>query len=239
MREAKLRVGCCGFPMAHAAYYKHFPVVEVQQTFYQPPRIATLERWRAEAPGGFEFTLKAWQLITHEPSSPTYRRLREPIATGRRDLYGSFRPTVEVFSAWERTVACARALEARIVVFQTPASFAPTPRNLANLRECFARLHEAAHGIKLAWEPRAWPPEQAAAVCRELELIRVVDPFKDAPPETELRYFRLHGVTGYRYKYSDTELGRLRAWCAGTTYCLFNNAGMAEDAGRFLVCAGA
>jgi uncharacterized protein YecE (DUF72 family) len=40
-KEATIRVGCCGFPMAHAVYYRHFSVVEVQQTFYQPPRIAT------------------------------------------------------------------------------------------------------------------------------------------------------------------------------------------------------
>jgi len=54
-------------------------VVEVQQTFYQIPRIATGKRWREEAPPDFEFTMKAWQLITHEPSSPTYRRLRTVI----------------------------------------------------------------------------------------------------------------------------------------------------------------
>jgi uncharacterized protein YecE (DUF72 family) len=36
-------------------------VVEVQQTFYQPPRVATLEKWRLDAPANFEFTLEAWQ----------------------------------------------------------------------------------------------------------------------------------------------------------------------------------
>ena len=68
-------VGCCGFPIAKSKYYAQFKLVEVQQTFYQPPRVKTLEKWRAEAPPDFEFTLKAWQLITHEPKSPTYRRL--------------------------------------------------------------------------------------------------------------------------------------------------------------------
>jgi uncharacterized protein YecE (DUF72 family) len=238
MRETKLRVGCCGFPMAQAAYYKHFSLVEVQQTFYQPPRIATLERWRAETPEGFEFTLKAWQLITHEPSSPTYRRLRMVIPTGKHGRYGAFRPTPEVFAAWQCTLGCAVALQARIVVFQSPASFTPTPYHLANFRTFFAMLRRKAHGLTLAWEPRGWPLEQAEAVCQELELVRVVDPFQDTPPETGQRYFRLHGMTGYRYQYTDSDLDRLKALCRGTTYCLFNNATMAVDASRFMARMG-
>jgi len=82
-----VRVGCCGFSMARVEYYRRFPVVEIQQTFYNLPRIATAERWCREAlacrprngPADFEFTMKAWQLITHEASSPTYRRLRKAI----------------------------------------------------------------------------------------------------------------------------------------------------------------
>jgi len=50
-----IKVGCCGFPKAKKKYYTHSPVVEVQQTFYHPPRVGTCERWRAQAPPGFEF----------------------------------------------------------------------------------------------------------------------------------------------------------------------------------------
>ena len=39
------KVGLCGFTMAAARYLRHFPVVEVQQTFYQPPQGAVIERW--------------------------------------------------------------------------------------------------------------------------------------------------------------------------------------------------
>ena len=69
-----IRVGCCGFPRARSEYYKAFQLVEVQQTFYHPPALKTVEKWRSDAPGDFEFTLKAWQLITHEFKSPNYRR---------------------------------------------------------------------------------------------------------------------------------------------------------------------
>src|ERR687883_886951 len=98
----EVRVGLCGFTMAFADYVREFPVVEVQQTFYEPPRDATLLRWRRQAPLRFEFTLKAWQLITHDASSPTYRRLRRPLAVADRELVGSFRLTAPVLRAWER-----------------------------------------------------------------------------------------------------------------------------------------
>jgi uncharacterized protein YecE (DUF72 family) len=67
-----LRVGLCGFTMSMAAYPQRFPVVEVQQTFYDPPADATLRKWRAAAPT-LEFTMKVWQLVTHGAKSPTYR----------------------------------------------------------------------------------------------------------------------------------------------------------------------
>jgi len=109
--EAKsmVKVGCCGFRMAMAEYALRFPVVEVQQTFYQPPKVQTLERWRAEAPPDFEFTLKAWQLITHEARSPTYRRLKRNLTEQELNECGAFRPSAIVREAWSTTLACACA----------------------------------------------------------------------------------------------------------------------------------
>jgi uncharacterized protein YecE (DUF72 family) len=53
-------------------------VVEVQQTFYDPPQDETLVRRRRQAPPGFEFTLKASQLVTHDASSPAVAMATEP-----------------------------------------------------------------------------------------------------------------------------------------------------------------
>src|SRR3954453_4304095 len=102
-----VRIGLCGFSMAFDEYVREFPVVEVQQTFYEPPRDATMRRWRAEAPEDFEFTVKAWQLVTPPTSSPTYRRLRRPLTGQERVDAGSFQPTPIVFDAWRRTLECA------------------------------------------------------------------------------------------------------------------------------------
>jgi uncharacterized protein YecE (DUF72 family) len=78
-----VKVGCCGFAGSQGRCFRDFRLVEVQQTFYEPPRVTTAERWRAKAPADFEFTLKAWQLITHE-------------ATGRRSHVVALLPRAQM-----------------------------------------------------------------------------------------------------------------------------------------------
>ncbi len=230
----KVKVGCCGFPTSQKKYFELFKVVEIQQTFYQIPEIKTAEKWRNAGPPDFEFTMKAWQLITHAPSSPTYRRLRERINPARADRYGGFRRTQEVIDAWNRTAAFARALGASIIVFQCPASFTPLEQNIDNMRAFFGRIERK--GFTFAWEPRgAWPDERTAMLCEELDLIHCVDPFRNESLLGNIDYFRLHGVTGYAYTYTDRELETLRKkMTRRTTYVMFNNSTMKEDALRFL-----
>src|SRR4051812_5923266 len=67
--SVSMKLGMCGFTVARSTYFRQFPVVEVQQTFYDPPSDTVFERWRADAPAGFEFTMKAWQAITHRGTS--------------------------------------------------------------------------------------------------------------------------------------------------------------------------
>lgn len=235
-----IKVGCCGFPVKREEYYRRFSVVELQQTFYKLPKVETARRWREEAPPEFEFTLKAWQLITHEPKSPTYRRLgKRLLEKARTKRYGFFRPTDEVFSAWDQTAVIASALEAQVIVFQTPPSFDPTPEHQMNLRRFFSNIDRK--GWTMAWEPRGnWPSPTVKGLCEELDLIHGVNPLKEEPLYGAIRYFRLHGKTGYRYLHTDEDLRLLRAMCPEgiTTYVLFNNMFMAEDAFRFLGLVG-
>lgn len=220
--------------MAQREYVQQFPVVEVQQTFYQPPQISTLEKWRADAPADFEFTLKAWQLITHEARSPTYRRLKRELSEEEREECGSFRQTETVKDAWERTLACAQALKARLVLFQCPASFTPTAGHIKNLRHFF--MDAERDGLQFLWEPRGdWPTKTIRDLCEELELAHVVDPFAARTVTPQLTYFRLHGRRGFRYVYEDDELEELLTMLPreSTSYVLFNNVRMAQDAARF------
>ncbi len=228
-----IKLGCCGFPIAKGKYYRQFKAVEIQKTFYQPPQLKTAQRWREEAPEDFEFTLKAWQLITHPPQSPTYRRLKVEIPLLKGESYGYFRPTDEVFAAWEETKQVAQALKAKLIVFQCPASFRPTPRNIKNMEEFFSRAERG--GMLFGWEPRGeWGREEIEGLCRSLDLLHVVDPFKTQALYGAIRYFRLHGKGGYRYRYSQGELLQLKDWAAeGPTWVMFNNVYMLEDALRF------
>ncbi len=232
-------VGCCGWTEAHARYIKDFSTIELQATFYQPPSNAVAKRWKAEAPAEFRFCMKAWQLITHTPSSPTYRRLKGAISRGEQDLYGSFRPTEQVWLAWQRTREIAEILGAHVIVFQCPKSFLPTAENSRNLNSFFHNIDRHQH--TLAWEPRGddWPPEMIRDLCAENDLIHCVDPFVSESVYGDGLYWRLHGRTGYRYRYTDEELTMLRtklqprARLASRSYVMFNNISSKEDALRF------
>lgn len=208
--------------------------MEVQQTFYQPPQVATLERWRAEAPAEFEFSVKAWQLITHQATSPTYRRLKRELTEKEKERCGSFRPSGIVREAWEVTEACAGALKAGAVLFQCPASFLPTKVNVGNVRKFFGSVERK--GASFCWEPRGeWPREVVKDLCDELDLWHVVDPFSARTVTPDRCYFRLHGRKGWRYTYEDGELEELSSMLpnGAVSYVFFNNIKMMEDALRF------
>lgn len=234
MDKMRIHIGCCGFPVARSKYYERFSLVELQETFYRLPRLETVQKWRAQAPVDFEFTLKAWQLITHEPRSPTYRKAGLHIAPEKAKRYGFFRPTQEVEAAWTATLQIARTLRARIMVFQCPPSFTSTEEHVADLRQFFSTIQR--DDLLLAWEPRGeWEDDLVARLCQDLALIHCVDPFQRLPLHGEPAYFRLHGIGGYRYLYTTDDLARLLDMCQHRqeVYCLFNNVPMWQSAQQF------
>jgi uncharacterized protein YecE (DUF72 family) len=230
---AEVKVGCCGFRLARARYFDRFPVVEVQHTFYQPPQVATLERWREEAPQGFEFAVKAWMLITHVGASPTYRRLARSLTDAERAECGSFRPTPVVREAWETTLASAVALGARRVLFQCPASFQPSDENLDNMKRFFAETASGT-GLEYLWEPRGgWPDPLVRAVCEDLGLVHVVDPFAARAVTPDRVYYRIHGRRGRPYEHEELEELASKLPARGAAHVMFNNVRMVADATRF------
>lgn len=227
----------CGFTISRATYFRQFRAVEVQQTFYDPPSRAVLERWRTEAPVDFEFTIKAWQVITHLGASPTYRRLVSPFTEQQRAEAGAFRSTQTVFDAWQRTIECAEVLRATAILFQCPASFRETPDNIDATR-AFFRAIQRPEGVTLVWEPRGpWNDATIAALCGDLALIHAVDPFVRASVTPELVYWRLHGKKKRSERYSDDELRSLRRQLADAGdppgYVLFNEIPRVHDLRRF------
>lgn len=230
-----VRVGLCGWTVSQSSYVRRFPVVEVQHTFYEPPTDAVLARWRHQVPASFEFTIKAWQIVTHESNSPTYRRLKQPLPDGARGHVGAFRTTPPVLAGWQRTLECASILQATAVLLQCPRSFRPTPENVGRLRGFMSQVKRPAG--RLLWEPRgAWPTPLLTELCAELDLVHVVDPMQTETVTPEQTYYRLHGTTGSRHVHTDDELRRLRDLVDGrpSPYVMFNNLPRAGDAERFL-----
>lgn len=240
-----LYVGCCGFCIGRSRYFKLFSVVELQDTFYNPPEPGRLRALRSEAPPGFAFTMKCWQAVTHPLDSPTWRRARVLPDASLGDRYGLLRPTKEVFEAWEAVVRGARALDARVVIIQTPPSFGYTEQNLRNAVEFLSSA--TASGITIGWEPRGtWlqnPDKILEVVSMFRGVVHVVDPFKSRPVAVkEVTYFRLHGMggsAGYSYRYTDGDLRKLRSIAdeylrqSRDVYVMFNNVYMGQDARRF------
>lgn len=228
-----IHTGCCGWSYLDTgefhdkiavgyssklqAYAQLFDAVEINSTFYRLPQTGTAERWRKEADEvnpDFEFTLKAFRGITH------LHRFQ------KRESLDSFEILKELCSV----------LWARFLLFQSPASFKPTPANMDNMRTFFDRIDHG--GLTMLWEPRgAWydDPSLIERVCIDNDLVHCVDPFRNdalvfGKPGTA--YFRLHGFgkpAMYNYDFSVEELKQLTDRIEGLpgdlsdVYVFFNN----------------
>ena len=144
--------------------------------------------------------------------------------------------------SWAVTNEIREALNAKVVVFQTPPRFKETAENIRNLRQFFRTIAPDRKGITMVWEERGgWDRRTVAKLCEELELVHGVDPFAAEPVTSGVAYFRLHGKPPgdqmYRYTYTDADLQQLHEQClrirGPRVYVLFNNETMYEDALRF------
>ncbi len=229
-----------------------FDLVELNTTFYSLPQVSTAKRWRREADAGdasFEFAVKGWQALTHEWSSPTWNGEREAVEDDPdldADAVGALAPTDTVREAWARTTARADALDASVILLQTPPGFGATDEHEANLRELLGDGIDRSD-YTVAWEPRGtWHdhPDRVRELCDDLGLVHVVDPLRDDPVSAHpTAYLRLHGRNedryDYAYDYSTADLRELRAAVADLlddhegVYVLFNNDAMVENARTF------
>jgi uncharacterized protein YecE (DUF72 family) len=229
-------IGTCGYGRTKKPEYAaRLGCVEIQHTFYKPPQVKTLEGWRSEMPNGFEFTLKAWQFITHEAVSPTYRRLKRELTEKEEKGVGAFKPTDSVEYGWQVTLESAKALNARTILFQCPAKFVQSDKNVKNMRKFFGRIERG--DMNFVWEPRGktWEDNTIEKICRDLDLWHCVDPFFRRTLTPDRCYYRLHGIRRWRYKYEQGELEELVSLLPeeGLSYVFFNNNEMFDDALRF------
>ncbi|MDH7555851.1 MAG: DUF72 domain-containing protein [Candidatus Methanosuratincola sp.] len=241
-----LKIGTCGWGLrgGRSACFRQLEAIELQSTFYRPIPSKTLEKYRQEAPEGFEFVVKAWQAITHPVSSPTWRNAGKVPELGDPRGLGHLRPTPENFRAWDLILEECRLLGSRFLVIQTPPSFRCNEKTKSDMIAFLSKIERSS--LTLGWEPRGeWNrhPNEISRICECLSLVHVVDPFRRLPAfESEVVYFRLHGVgggeTNYKYRYTDADLSKLASIVSSCPeskkiYTMFNNMSMGEDALRF------
>ena len=117
-----------------AFYAAHFPLVEVDSTYYAPPSERTAALWAQRTPDGFLFDIKAYSLLTGHPTraASLWSDLRDGVLPEHRDqerIYGTHLEPGALEEAWRRfTSALAPLREAgrlAVVLFQYPPWFHP------------------------------------------------------------------------------------------------------------------
>lgn len=219
-----VRIGCAGWslPKEHsgrfpaegthlARYAARFPGVEINSSFYRPHRPLTYARWAASVPEGFQFSVKAPKVATHE------RRL------------------VDVDDVLDGFLAEATQLGHRLgpLLVQLP----PSLRFSTDISErFFATLRNRFDGA-VALKPRhaTWFEPAADRLVAQYRVARVAADPAVVPAAAEpggwggLVYYRLHGSPKVYYSvYSDEHLGSLaktltRAATSADVWCIFDN----------------
>ncbi len=170
-----------------AAYAKRFDFLEVHMPARgQPaPTLATLRRWRKQVPPHFDFSVVV---------GPAASQLK---------------PGRELDDDLEAAMASADALQARCMLVVTPPQVTPAMVWRERLAKVTARL--ARDATLVAWEPRGvWEVDDARNLARQLEILLVVDPMRDAPAEGPVFYGRLRAL-GETRSFGSTSLERVVA----------------------------
>jgi uncharacterized protein YecE (DUF72 family) len=123
-------------------YAAHFPITEVDSTFYRPLAERIAELWVARTPPGFIFDVKAFRLFTEHPTpvSSLWPDLRDALPSERaaRDtVYARDLSADALAEALRRFIAALEPLRASgrlgLVLFQFPPYVYPSPRSFGYL----------------------------------------------------------------------------------------------------------
>lgn len=146
-------------------YARHFPVVEVDSSFYHPLPQRHAERWAQVTPPGFRFDVKAYRALTrHDREAPASPEERERLAAG-------FVEALEPLRA---------AGKLRAVLLQFPPWFACRAEHRDYLRWCREAL--APCRVAVEFRHRSWfEGAEAARTLAFLEREGLVHVIADEP----------------------------------------------------------
>ena len=191
-----------------STYAGVFDTVEINNSFYRLPSRGTVDGWRARAPRGFLFAVKASRYLTH------MRKLKDP-----RD------PLDLLFDR-------ARRLGPHLgpVLYQLPPRWKEDRERLAEFLAAVPRDVKQAIEFR---DPSWYSDDTFAALERHGVALCLHDMPESTPPRAAIGpfvYVRFHGTGGkYAGRYSDTQLRQWAAWLAGELhrgrdcYAYFNN----------------
>ena len=217
-------------------YAEHFPMVEVNATFYALPRIGTVQAWADRTPDDFRFHVKAHQVISGHASDPA--RLPEPLRDlpYEADRRGRIRrPSREMRDAViDSMVEAIAPLGGKLgsVLLQLPPHVASGDDTRAEVGRIIERLTPLRTAVEFRHVSWAEPGQREAAaemlaerdaawVCVDAPRIDVTSAMPPIVEVTcpELAYLRLHGRNAgtwqgsrtvaerFDWQYSDEELG--------------------------------
>jgi uncharacterized protein YecE (DUF72 family) len=147
-------------------YAEHFPIVEVDSTYYFPPSERNSILWIERTPTDFTFNIKAYSLLTNHPTrrDSLYKDLAAelPEATeDRPNLYRAQLPDAIVDEVWQRFRDALMPLHSAgklgAVLFQFPQWFVIGRRNRDYVLECADRLKD--FRIAVEFRHKAWLEE--------------------------------------------------------------------------------
>src|SRR5919109_60368 len=164
-------------PAARLRHYaEHFPLVEVDSTYYALPSERNAALWIERTPPHFVFNVKAFALLTHHPvrlrSLPA--KLREQVTGDKQRFYRRDLPADALAEIDSMFVSALRPLQAAgrlgAVLFQFPRWFVRSRANIDYLREL---AESFPYPVPVEFRGAGWMDEGRAE--RTLELLRDLD----------------------------------------------------------------
>ncbi len=132
-----------------AFYAAHFPLAEIDSTYYAPPVEQQARRWAERTPDGFRFDVKAYGLFTGHGVRPQSlpRDVRDELPAevlDKRNVYARHLPGELFDEMWRRFAQALRPLHERgrlgAVLFQYPPWFGPRRDSRAEIEMLPERL---------------------------------------------------------------------------------------------------
>lgn len=141
-------------------YTRHFPITELDSSFYSLPSRNNLKLWVENTPDGFLFNVKAFRLLTNHPTPylalPRSIRNKVPDSKKQDNLYLRHLSVDVIEELWQGFNLSLQPLHQAkrigVVFFQFPPWFVARPENLAYIADCRERL---AKDYRMAVEFRA------------------------------------------------------------------------------------